>query len=309
MTSLDSRRNLLGLESLLADDIRSILKTAKKISEIPSNQIQPILKEHTIVNLFFEDSTRTRTSFELAARRLGATVIQFSQSGSSVSKGETILDTAKNIEAMKPSALVIRHSSSGIPLLVSKRITVPVINAGDGFHEHPTQALLDIFTIEQKLGDISGKKILIVGDIAHSRVARSNIHAMRKLGAKVSVSGPPTLLPPDLESMGVEHSNRVEPLLKDADVVMALRVQFERHNQYQIPSRQEYAKYWGINSARAELLKPSAIILHPGPINLGVEVDPEVTEGARSVILEQVTNGVVVRMAVLSRSCGVEGKW
>lgn len=295
--------DLLTASDLTRKQIEYFFEVARKMSPtVRNDQNIPLLQGKTVVNLFFENSTRTRTSFEFATRKLGAIAVNFAASTSSVAKGETLIDTARNIEAMKPHALVVRHACAGAPLFLTKYVTVPVLNAGDGFHEHPTQGLLDAYTIIEKLGSIEGKKIVILGDIAHSRVARSNIHVLRKLGAKVSVSAPPTLLPPKPETLGVEFSYRPEPLLKDADVVMALRIQLERQNKMQIPSIREYSKFWGMNTERASLLKQSCIILHPGPINRGVELDPEVADGPRSVILDQVFNGVVIRMALLAHA-------
>ena len=300
-------KHLLAAADLSPEQIRHILDTAKKLSpKAKQNETIPLLAGKTIVNLFFENSTRTRTSFELAARKLGAGILNFAASTSSMTKGETLVDTARNIEAMKPSALVVRHSSAGSPSILAKNVSVPVINAGDGFHEHPTQALLDVYTIEEKLGSVANKRVVIMGDIAHSRVARSNIHVLRKLGASVAVCAPPTLLPPKPETLGVDYAYRPESLLKDADVVMALRIQLERQNKMQIPSLSEYSAFWGLNRERAKLLKKECIILHPGPVNRGVELDPEVADGPRSVILDQVFNGILVRMAVLSILLGGE---
>lgn len=296
-----SLTHFLSAADLSAEKINYLFEVAHKMSPFVKNdETIPLLKGKTIVNLFFENSTRTKTSFEFATRKLGAISVNFAVNTSSLAKGETLIDTALNIEAMKPHALVVRHSSAGSPLFLTKHLSIPVINAGDGFHEHPTQGLLDAFTILEKCGSIKGKKVVILGDIAHSRVARSNIHILRKLGAHVSVSAPPTLLPPKPETLGVEYAYRPESLLKDADVVMALRIQLERQNKMQIPSIAEYSKFWGLNRERAALLKPSCIILHPGPINRGVELDPEVADGPRSVILDQVFNGIVIRMAVLA---------
>jgi aspartate carbamoyltransferase catalytic subunit len=266
-----------------------------------------LLQGKTVVNLFFENSTRTRTSFEMAVRNLGGAVMNFTTSTSSVSKGETLIDTARNIQAMRPHCLIVRHASAGSPGFLARSLEIPVVNAGDGFHEHPTQGLLDAFTIEQKLGSVEGRRIVICGDIAHSRVARSNIHILNKLGASVAVCGPPTLLPPHPEVLGVDHAYRLEELLPKADVVMMLRIQLERQNKMQLPSLPEYTRFWGLNKERAKLMKKSAIILHPGPVNQGVELDPEVAEGANSVILDQVTYGVVVRMAVLAAVCNPTG--
>jgi len=293
--------HLLAASTLKKERIEAYLNLAKAFSPFAeSGETIPLLSGKTIVNLFFENSTRTRTSFELATRKLGGAVLNFASSASSTTKGETLIDTAKNIEAMKPHALVVRHASAGSPGILSKHVVMPVINAGDGFHEHPTQGLLDAYTIREKLGKIAGKRIVILGDIAHSRVARSNIYILNKLGASVAVCGPPTLLPPNPEILGVEYAYRPEELLKKADVVMALRIQLERQNKMQIPSLAEYAQFWGLNKERAKLLKKTAIVLHPGPINRGVELDPEIADARNSVILDQVSNGVIVRMAVLA---------
>lgn len=306
------QKHLIAAADLEPQEIRALLDTARAFQpQALAGETIPLLQGKTIVNLFFENSTRTRTSFDVATRKLGGGSLAFASSTSSTAKGETLIDTARNIEAMKPHCFVVRHSSSGAPLVLARSTNLPVVNAGDGFHEHPTQALLDAFTIEEKLKTIQGKKVVICGDIAHSRVARSNIHVLKKLGAKVFVCGPPTLLPPKPEALGVGYALRLEELLKDADVVMMLRVQFERQNKVQIPSIAEYARFWGLNKKRAALMKKDAIIMHPGPMNRGVEIDPEVADGERSVILDQVSNGVVVRMAVLASVCNPEGleKW
>lgn len=305
-------KDLLTIEELPARQIREYLDTALCFKKSLLKGSTPrFLEGQSIVHLFFENSTRTRTSFEFAVRKLGGTVVNFATSSSSLQKGESLLDTVQNIVAMGPHCLVVRHTSSGSPAFLAKQVKVPVVNAGDGFHEHPTQALLDAFTIEEKLGTIKGKKVLIMGDIAHSRVARSNIYLLNKMGAKVSVCAPPTLLPPHVEQLGVNYCYRPEEELADVDVVMALRVQLERQNRYQLPSISEYSKFWGLNSERAALMKSSAIILHPGPINRGVELDPEVADSPRSVILDQVNNGIIVRMAVLAHHCNPKGlqKW
>lgn len=301
---MPSIRHLIAASELSQPEIREIFDLAKRFApHVKKNEVIPLLQGKTVVNLFFENSTRTRTSFEMATRRLGGATLNFAVSSSSVSKGETLIDTAKNIEAMGPHCLVVRHSSAGSPTILAQNVSMPVVNAGDGFHEHPTQGLLDAFTMEEKLGSVAGKRVLIMGDIAHSRVARSNIRILKKLGASVAVCGPPTLLPPKPEVLGVDYAFRPEELLPTADVVMALRIQFERQNKMQIPSVNEYSQIWGLNCERAKLLKKDAIILHPGPINRGVELDPEVADGPRSVILDQVFNGVIVRMAVLSWCC------
>jgi aspartate carbamoyltransferase catalytic subunit len=299
-------RDLLALATLDASEIRFLLGAARALLSRADEGVK-LLSGRTVVNLFFENSTRTRTSFEMAVRNLGGAVMNFAASTSSVAKGETLIDTARNIQAMRPHCIVVRHASAGSPGFLARSLEIPVINAGDGFHEHPTQGLLDAFTMEQKLGSIAGKRVVICGDIAHSRVARSNIHVLRKLGASVAVCGPPTLLPPRPDALGVDYAYRLEELLPQADVVMMLRVQLERQNRMQLPTLAEYSRFWGLNRERAKLLKKSAIIMAPGPVNLGVELDPEVAEGANSVILDQVTYGVVVRMAVLAAVCNPTG--
>lgn len=302
------RPGLLSAADLTEQEIRFLLGTAKAFSgPVGKNENIPLLQGHTVVNLFFENSTRTRTSFELATRRLAGGVLNFAASTSSVQKGETLIDTAKNLEAMRPSCLVVRHASAGSPMTLAAHVNTPVVNAGDGFHEHPTQALLDVFTMEEKLGNVRGKRVVILGDIAHSRVARSNIYVLRKLGASVAVCAPPTLLPPKPETLGVDYAYRPESLLPDADIVMALRIQLERQNRMQMPSTAEYSKFWGLDNERAAMMKKGAIILHPGPVNRGVELDTEVADGPRSVILDQVYNGVLVRMAVLAKVCNPDG--
>jgi aspartate carbamoyltransferase catalytic subunit len=301
-------KHLLTAAALDESEIRYLLAAARALAPlVKRGETLPLLAGKTVVNLFFENSTRTRNSFELATRKLGGGTLNFAATTSSVSKGETLIDTAKTLEAMGPHCLVVRHSSAGSPSILARAVGVPVVNAGDGFHEHPTQALLDVFTIEEKLGKVRGKRVVIFGDIAHSRVARSNIHVLKKLGASVAVCGPPTLLPPHPEVLGVDFAYRPEKLLPDADVVMALRIQVERQNRMQIPSVGEYTRIWGINRERARLIKPGAIILAPGPINRGVELDPEVADGASSVILDQVFNGVLVRMAVLAAVVNPDG--
>jgi aspartate carbamoyltransferase catalytic subunit len=302
-------KHLLAAADLEVQDIRHILSVAKAFSPwVARGETVPLLQGKIAVNLFFENSTRTRTSFELATRKLGGGTLNFAVSTSSTQKGESLVDTARNIEAMNPDCFVVRIASAGGPYLLSKATKVPVVNAGDGFHEHPTQGLLDVYTMEEKLGgSLAGKRVVILGDIAHSRVARSNIHLLRKLGASVAVCGPPSLLPPKPEILGVDFAYRPEELLGDADVVMALRIQLERQNRMQVPSVAEYARIWGLNRERARFLKPNAIILHPGPINRGVELDPEVADGPRSVILDQVANGVLIRMAVLATVCNPNG--
>ena len=302
------KRNLLSGAELSEREIHFLFGTARAFSpHVVKGDTVPLLVGKTIVNLFYEHSTRTRTSFEVATRRLGGGALNFATSESSATKGETLIDTARNIEAMRPHCLVVRHASAGSPAILAQSVGVPVINAGDGFHEHPTQGLLDAFTMEEKLGSLKGKRVVILGDIAHSRVARSNIYILKKLGASVAVCAPPTLLPPHPEVFGVDYAYRPEDLLENADVVMALRIQLERQNRMQLPSVAEYAKFWGMNRQRAALMKPNAIILHPGPVNRGVELDPEVADGPRSVILDQVFNGVLIRMAVLAAICNPKG--
>lgn len=296
-------KDLLSIAELSTDQIRAFLSEGKRFKEaLESGQRNwQTLNGKTVVGLFYEASTRTRGSFEMAAKRLNANFLHITADAStSVSKGETLIDTAKNLEAMSPDFLVLRHSSSGAAQFLAKQLRIPVINAGDGFHEHPTQALLDALTIESHYGKIKGLNVVIVGDIAHSRVARSNIHLLTRLGAKVCVCGPPTLIPPAMESLGVSFSFSLKDAIKNADVVMMLRVQFERQNEKQIPSTAEYYRFFGLNNESAKSLKPTAIIMHPGPMNRGVEISPEVADGKNSVILDQVTNGVAVRMAVLS---------
>jgi aspartate carbamoyltransferase catalytic subunit len=305
-------RHFLSTQDLDLQQVELLFRAARNFRGlVESNQNLSLLSGKTVVHLFYENSTRTRLSFDQAVRRLGGATVAFATGGSSVSKGETLVDTAQNILAMKPHALVIRHSCAGSPQFLSRVVSVPVVNAGDGLHEHPTQALLDAFTIHEKLGGVRGKRILIIGDIAHSRVARSNIILLKKLGAEVAVCGPPTLMPPRIESLGVEYGYRPEALLPEADVVMCLRIQLERQNRMQIPSIAEYSQFWGIQKEREKLMKPTAILMHPGPVNRGVEIDPEVADGNRSVILDQVTNGILVRMAVLAQLLAPEAlnKW
>ena len=294
-------RHLLGLECMPKEDIELILNTAVSFKEVLERPIKkvPTLQGKTIVNLFFESSTRTRISFELAERRLSADVVNFTTAGSSIAKGETFKDTIKNIEAMKIDMVVIRHSSSGAAHFLAKIIDANVINAGDGTHEHPTQALLDIFTIREKLGKVQDINVCIVGDILHSRVARSNIFGLKTLGANVSVCGPETLIPKDIENLGVEIYHNIENVIPKVDVLNVLRLQLERQNSAFIPSLQEYHKYFGITRKKLEKATKPILIMHPGPINRGVELSSDVADSEHSVILEQVTNGVAVRMAIL----------
>ena len=305
-----NRKDLLGLEDLTREEIKMILDTTESFKEISTREIKkvPALRGKTIANLFFESSTRTRISFELAEKRLSADVVNFSASTSSLSKGETLIDTARNIEAMKIDCVVIRHSSSGASYMLSKKLNAAVINAGDGTHEHPTQALLDMFTIREKKGRLEGLKVAIVGDIRHSRVARSNIWGMRKMGIEVRICGPKTLLPVDIEKTGAKVFYHIEHAIKHVDVIMALRIQKERQGQSYFPSIREYSKLYGITGERLKYAKEDVLIMHPGPINRGVEIMPEVADGPYSVILEQVTNGLAVRMAVLYLVMGSKTK-
>lgn len=294
-------RHLLGLENVPREDIELILDTAVSFKEVLQRPIKkvPTLQGKTIVNLFFENSTRTRVSFELAARRLSADVTSFQASSSSVSKGETLLDTARNIEAMKVDMVVMRHSAVGAPHFLSKMIKSNVINAGDGTHEHPTQALLDMYTIKEKLGRIEGLKVCIVGDISHSRVAMSNIIGLKTMGAEVSLCGPKTLIPRHIEKLGLKVYHNIDEVISNVDVLNILRIQLERQSVGLFPSLREYRTYFGINSERLKKANKDIVIMHPGPINRGVELDADVADGNNSVILGQVENGVAVRMAVL----------
>jgi aspartate carbamoyltransferase catalytic subunit len=304
-----TRRHLLDLESLSRDEIVRLLDTADAFKHVTGDcrQKVPLLAGRTLANLFFENSTRTRNSFSLAARRLGADTVEFSSSGSSVSKGETVIDTAKNIEAMNVDAVVIRHRTPGTPHLLAKNIGCSVINAGDGPHEHPTQGLLDILTIRQCRGTVAGLTVALVGDIAHSRTARSNIWGLTKLGAKVIVCGPATLVSRHWEEFGVEVAYHLDDILPRCDVLNLLRIQFERQYTRPFPSVREYALLYGMNRERMARAKRDILIMAPGPINRGVEITPDVADGPHSVILEQVTNGLAVRMAVLWLLLGGEG--
>lgn len=304
-----SRRHLLGTEGLSAEELTTIIDLGERFLEIADRSIKkvPTLRGRTIINLFLEASTRTRTSFEIAAKRLSADAVNISGSASSTVKGETLVDTARNLDAMSPDVVVIRHAQAGAALMLSERIRAAVVNAGDGAHEHPTQALLDCSTIRAHKGRIEGLTIAICGDIAHSRVARSNIHALRTLGARVRVAGPRTLLPVAIDRLGVEAHDRLEPALEGADVVMMLRIQTERRAGGRFPNTREYSRYFGLNPQRLALAASDAIVMHPGPINRGVELDPTIADGPRSVILEQVARGVAIRMAVLYLLGGGEG--
>lgn len=301
-----TRKDLVSIEALTAAEINLILETAAAFKQVGAREIKkvPALRGKTLVNFFVEASTRTRTSFELAAYRLSADVVNISATGSSLTKGETLKDTAKNLEALHADMIVLRHSSAGAAQFLAERLEASVINAGDGAHEHPTQALLDTFTIKEKLGRIEGLHVAIIGDILFSRVARSNIHALLKLGARVTLVGPSTLVPKTFEHLGVTVSHDLDSVLPEVDVVNLLRIQHERQRKEYFPSLGEYTALFGLTKERAERLKPDAIIMHPGPINRGVEIDSELADSSRSVILDQVTNGLAVRMAVLYLCAG-----
>ena len=294
-------KDLLGIAELTPEEILLILDTTEAMKEISQRQIKkvPALRGRTVVNLFFEPSTRTRTSFEIAEKRLSADTLGVAVASSSVVKGETLVDTARNIEAMGPSMIVLRHASSGAPHLLARICKSPIINAGDGLHEHPTQALLDAFTIRERKGRIAGLKVAIVGDLLHSRVLRSNVLLLTKLGADVWVCGPPTLIPMGLETMGVTTTTSVDAAVEGADVVMMLRIQLERMEGGFFPSLREYFTVFGMTEKRLRRAKPDVIVMHPGPINRGVEISSDVADGPYSVILDQVANGVAARMAVL----------
>jgi aspartate carbamoyltransferase catalytic subunit len=302
-----NRKDLLGLRELSADEINFILETADAFKQVGTREIKkvPALRGKTLINFFVEPSTRTRTSFELAAHRLSADVSNISATTSSLTKGETLKDTARNLEALHADILVLRHSSAGAPQFLAERLKSSVINAGDGAHEHPTQGLLDIYTIREKRGNIDNLHVVIVGDILFSRVARSNIFALTKLGARVTLVGPSTLVPLEFEKLGVTVSNQIDKVLPDADVVNLLRIQHERQRKEYFPGIGEYTTLFGLTKERAKSLKPDCLVMHPGPINRGVEIDSEVADGLQSVILDQVTNGLAVRMAVLYLCGGI----
>jgi aspartate carbamoyltransferase catalytic subunit len=299
--SVWSKHDLLDLAQLSREEIELVLETAKSFKEVSTRDVKkvPALRGKTIVMLFFEPSTRTRTSFELAAKRLSADTINIAANVSSASKGESILDMAKNLEAMNVDSIIVRHASSGVPYLLADHLNASIINAGDGCRSHPTQALLDLFTIKEKLGKIDGLKVGIVGDIMHSRVARSNIVGLIKMGAKVTVCGPSTLMPVGIEKMGVSVTYNLDDVLKSSDVLILLRLQMERQKDKFLPSIREYAKLFGINQEKLKKAKKGVVIMHPGPTNRGVELSGEVADGESSVILDQVTNGVAIRMAIL----------
>jgi aspartate carbamoyltransferase catalytic subunit len=303
------RRDLLGIRSLSAAEIVGILDTAENFSEISNREVKkvPALRGKTVINLFFEASTRTRTSFELAAKRLSADAVNISVSSSSVSKGETLIDTALNLDAMAPDCIVVRHSSAGVPHQLAKVSKAAIVNAGDGANEHPTQALLDAMTIREHKGKIDGLEVAIVGDILHSRVARSNIHLLTKMGAKVRVAGPGTLVPGDFRHLvndGLTVCPHVEDAIEGADVVMILRIQRERQDSAYFPTLREYSIHYGLTNDRLERAKKDAIVLHPGPMNRGIEISSDVADSSRSLILDQVKYGVAVRMAVLYLATG-----
>jgi aspartate carbamoyltransferase catalytic subunit len=303
-----NRKDLLGIEDLSAEEINHLLDTSFSFREISTRPIKkvPALRGKTIVNLFFEPSTRTRTSFELAGKRLSADILNITVSASSVVKGETLIDTAANLEALKIDMIIMRHSASGAPHFLASRMKASIINAGDGWHEHPTQALLDMLTIKDKLGKIEGVKVVIIGDLLHSRVGRSNIWALTKLGADVSVCAPRTLIPPFIEKLGVKVYCDVSEAIRDADVIYMLRIQLERQKANYFPSIREYARLFGIDRDKLKRARKNALIMHPGPINRDVELSSDVADSQNSVILEQVTNGLAVRMAALYLCSGGE---
>ena len=302
-----TRKDLVGLQELTAAEINHVLDTAAAFKDVGAREVKkvPALRGQTLVNFFVEASTRTRVSFELAAHRLSADVINMTATSSSLTKGETLKDTAKNLQALHADIIVLRHSSAGAAQFLAERLEASVINAGDGAHEHPTQALLDTFTIREKLGHVAGIHVAIVGDILFSRVARSNIHALLKLGARVTLVGPSTLVPREFEPLGVKVTHDLDSVLPEVDVVNLLRIQHERQRKEYFPSLGEYTQFFGLTKQRAERLKPGALIMHPGPINRGVEIDSDLADSGRSVILDQVTNGLAVRMAVLYLCAGV----
>ena len=304
-----NRKHLLDIESLTADEITTVLDTARAFKAVGERAIKkvPALRGKTVVNLFIEPSTRTRISFELAALRLTADVINFTAEASSLKKGETLKDTARNLEALNADIIIIRHSATGAPHFLSRFLAASVINAGDGAHEHPTQALLDAFTIREKKGKIEGLNVTILGDILYSRVARSNIWALTRLGARVTLCGPSTLVPRVFEQMGCRVTYNVEEAIAGADIINLLRIQHERQRKTMFPSINEYTSLFGLNKARLAKTKPDVLIMHPGPINRGVEIDSEIADCGRSVILEQVTNGLAVRMAALFLINGGKG--
>ena len=294
-------KDLLAIRDLSPEEILLILDTAESMKEISTRDIKkvPTLRGKTVINLFYEPSTRTRTSFEIAGKRLSADVINISSATSSTTKGETLKDTGRNLQAMNPDLIVIRHAAAGAPKILADALPVPVINAGDGAHEHPTQALLDAFTIREKKKTLAGITVAIIGDITHSRVARSNIALLKKMGAEVRLSGPYTMVPPHIEALGVSFIPDIGEAIRDADVIMMLRIQLERQQHGLFPTVREYARFFGLNREKLQRAKPDVLIMHPGPLNRGVEISPDVADGPYSIILDQVTNGVAVRMALL----------
>ncbi|MBN1850503.1 MAG: aspartate carbamoyltransferase catalytic subunit [Deltaproteobacteria bacterium] len=296
-----NHKHLVSIKQLSVEDIYTILDAAESLKEISGRDIKkvPILRGKNVVLFFNEPSTRTRTSFEIAAKRLSADVVGFSTKGSSTTKGETLIDTVRNIQAMSPDLIVMRHYSSGVPYMLARKIDIGIINAGDGINEHPTQALLDLYTIREKKGRIEGLKVVIIGDIEHSRVARSEIYALTKLGAQVTLSGPPTMMPVQAESMGVQVMYHPGEAIQGQDVIILLRIQMERHSKCLFPGLREYSSFFGMNKEILKYIKEGAIIMHPGPVNRGVEASPDVMDGPFSVVLDQVANGVAVRMALL----------
>ena len=295
------RKDILGMKDLSVEEIHMILNTAESFLEVSARDIKkvPTLRGKTIINFFVEASTRTRTSFEIAGKRLSADTINISASASSLVKGETLADTARNLEAMNPDVIVIRHSCAGAPHMLAGLVRQSIINAGDGAHEHPSQALLDMMTIRNRKGGLSGLNVTIVGDIAHSRVARSNIYGLNKMGVCVTVAGPATMIPRDIQQLGVKVCFSLEEAILDADVIMMLRIQTEREQQNIFPSLREYSTFYCLNRENIKKAKKDVLVMHPGPVNRGVEISPEIADGVHSVILEQVTNGVAVRMALL----------
>jgi aspartate carbamoyltransferase catalytic subunit len=296
-----TKKDLLGIKDLSVEELDLILTTADSFKEVSARDIKlvPALRGKTVINFFYEPSTRTKMSFEVAAKRLSAATYGLSKSGSSLQKGETLIDTILNLEAMGPDLIILRHSAPGAPHLISKYTQAGVVNAGDGAHEHPTQALLDAYTMREKKGKIKGLNVSIIGDVAHSRVVRSNIFLLNKMGAHVTICGPATYLPKDIAGLGVKVTTKVDEAIEGADVIMMLRIQLERQGRKSLPSLREYFDFFGLTDKKLERSKPDAIVMHPGPMNRGVEIDSSVAEGPRSVILEQVTNGVAVRMAIL----------
>jgi aspartate carbamoyltransferase catalytic subunit len=304
-------RHLIGLEGLDRGEILQVLDLAVSMKEVLSRPVKkvPSLRGKGIVNLFFEASTRTRSSFEIAAKTLSADALNWTAAQSSTTKGETLIDTARNLEAMRPDVIVVRHAASGAPNLLARVVACAVVSAGDGAHEHPSQGLLDCFTLRERLGTLEGKTVAIVGDISHSRVARSDLHALPKLGARVRVCGPPTMIPAGIEALGAEVEHDLRRAVDGAHAVVMLRIQHERIGDPLIPNTREYSKYWGLNARKArEWLRPDAVILHPGPINRGVELSSDVADGPQSLILDQVQNGVAVRMAILYLLAGGAGE-